>query len=66
MGAFYKADFKYYNGCFEFQPEYPNKAFFVLNVKFFYFLDETSHIEKFEGTDFKIGNNFFKFQPKNT
>ena len=29
------------------------------------FLHETSHFEKFEGTDFKSDNSLLKFRPKN-
>ena len=45
--------------------KHPNKAFFVLNVSMFLYLHGTSHIEKFEGSDFENDNIlFFKFQPK--
>ena len=51
-----------------FNLEISKKAFFVVNISivlFYLFLHETSHIEKFEGTDFDNGNSFFfKFQQK--
>ena len=46
--------------------KYPNKAFFVVNLTILLFLHETSHIEKFEGTDFDNGNSFFQIPAKNT
>ena len=45
--------------------KHPNKAFFVPNGSMFLYLHGTSHIEKFEGSDFENDNIlFFKFQPK--
>ena len=45
--------------------KYPNKAVFVLNVSIFLFLHESSHNEKFKGTDFENGKSFFfRFQQK--
>ena len=44
---------------------YPNKAFFVLNLsKYSLFLHETSHINKLDGIHFENGNRFFKFHRK--
>ena len=48
-----------------FNLEISKKAFFVVNISIVLFLHQTSHIEKFEGTDFDNGNSFFfKFQQK--
>ena len=53
-----------------FNLEISKKAFFVVNISivlFYLFLHETSHIEKFEGTDFDNGNSFFfQIPAKNT
>ena len=32
----------------------------------FYFLQETLHNEKFNGSNFENDNSFFKYQPENT
>ena len=67
LNKFAGVDFKYDNGSFEFQPENTqNVTDYVFYSKcIFLFLHETSHIQKFEGTDFeKWKIVFFKFYPK--
>ena len=61
-------DFKYENIFFQIPAQkYPNKAFLVPNLGFFFFFFcEILQLDKFESADLKCVNIVLKIQSKNT